>query len=43
MHDYEKAMDCMLEYDSIRDVVHMHQNKDRVNEIIRQKETEILE
>ena len=43
MHDYEKAMDCMLEYDSIRDVVHMHQNKDRVNEIIRQKETEMLE
>lgn len=43
MHDYQNAMKCMLEYDSIRNVVLMLQDKDRVNEIIRQKETRMLE
>ena len=43
MHDYENAMECMLEYDSIRDVVLAHQNRDRVNEIIHQQETRVLE
>ena len=43
MHDYQNAMKFMLEYDSIRNVVLMLQDKDRVNEIIRQKETRMLE
>lgn len=43
MHDYQNAMKCMLEYDSIHNVVLMLQDKDRVNEIIRQKETRMLE
>lgn len=43
MHDYQNAMKCMLEYDSIHNVVLMLQDKDRLNEIIRQKETRMLE
>lgn len=43
MHNYEKAIKCMLEYDSIRDVVLVHQNRERVNEIIHQQETRVLE
>ncbi len=43
MNDYENSMVCMLEYDSIRDVVLAHQNRDRVSEIIHQQETRVLE
>ena len=43
MHDYQNAITCMLEYDSIRNVVLMLQDKDKVNEIIHQKETRMLE
>lgn len=43
MGDYEYSLECMMQYDSIRDAMMEHQNRDRVNESIRRRETERLE
>jgi tetratricopeptide (TPR) repeat protein/DNA-binding NarL/FixJ family response regulator len=41
--DYENGLNCLLKYDSIRDAMMEHQNRDRVNESIRRQESERLE
>lgn len=43
MGDYEYSLECMMRYDSIREAMLGHQNRDRVNESIRRMETERLE
>ena len=43
MGDYENSLTCMIQYDSIRESMLLHQNRDKVNEIIRQQEIIKLE
>lgn len=43
MGDFESSLTCMLEYDSLSEVLLLHQNKDRVNEIIQQQEIREIE
>jgi tetratricopeptide (TPR) repeat protein len=43
MGDYENGLKCLMQYDSIRDAMMDHQNRERVNESIRRLETERLE
>lgn len=41
--DYENALSCMFQYDSMRESLLSRQNRDRMNEMIRQQETMRLE
>lgn len=43
MNDYKTALDCLFEYDSIRDVLSLQQNNEKIYDIIHQQETRILE
>ncbi len=41
--DYENALSCMFQFDSMRESMLSRQNRDRMNEMIRQQETMRLE